>query len=69
MASFLVRLDDDLHDRLRAAAEAGGVSMADVVRDAVAAALDAPGPDVGCEHRFVVTLSGGPRCSTCGAAR
>lgn len=39
-----LRLDADLHDRLSAAADAAGVSVAEVVRAAIAAAMEAHQP-------------------------
>lgn len=44
MTRRFLRLDADLHDRITAAADAAGVSVAEIVRAAIAAAMEAHQP-------------------------
>ena len=51
MGNFMVRLDDELHDEMRAHAEATGIPLADCIRVAVMQHLTA--------HRRVDLATGG----------
>jgi hypothetical protein len=63
MGSFMVRIDDGLHDELRDAAEVSGSTMADEVRAAIVAHLHRTD---GCSHPKLENRTWCVVCGVCG---